>query len=188
MSETAIIIIAAVLVLYFIMIYNRLVALRNNVDEAWSNIDVLLKQRYEEIPKLVEVCKQYMKHEREAIDAVTAGREAAEVARKSGDARAIGQSEATLSTALTSLFARAEAYPDLKAVKTFSDLMSRISVLQDSISDRREYFNEAVNLNNTRRDQFPDLIVSRLFRFGPRQLFEAPASEKQDVDVKSLFQ
>ena len=188
MSETTIIIIVAVILgFYFISIYNRLVALKHNVDEAWSNIDVLLKQRHEELPKLVEVCKQYMAHEREVIDAVTTGRERAEAARQTGDAQAIGKSEAALGAALTGLFARAEAYPDLKAVKTFNDLMGRISILQDSISDRREYFNEAVNLNNIRRDQFPDLIVARLFGFGAKQLFEVPEAEKGDVDVKSLF-
>lgn len=89
--------------------------------------------------------------------------------------------------ALTHLFARAEAYPDLKAVETFKNLMERISVLQGSISDRREYFNDSVNLYNIRIEQFPDVLMARMAGFTPKELFKVPESDKSDVDVKALF-
>lgn len=177
-----------VLVIYFISIYNRLVTLRHNIDEAWSNIDVLLKQRYEELPKLVEACKQYMSHERGTLTEVTELRNKAETARREGDATAIGSCEGALGIAVSGLLARAEAYPDLKASQTFQTLMQRIASIADTIADRREYFNEAVNLNNIRREQFPDVIVARLFNFGPRKLFEVPEEKRANVDIRKLFE
>jgi len=183
----AIVVILVIVVFYTISIYNRLVALRHNVTEAWANIDVLLKQRHDELPQLIESCKQYMTHEKDTIDAVTKGREQSDRARATGDTAAIGKSEAVLGTALTQLFARAEAYPDLKAVETFKNLMGRISVLQGSISDRREYFNDSVNLYNIRIEQFPDVMMARMGGFTPKELFKVPESDKEDVDVKSLF-
>jgi len=173
--------------LYFIVIYNSLVTLRHNVDEAWSNINVLLKQRYEELPKLIETCRQYMVHERGTLIEVTELRNKAETARGAGDAETIGMCEGALGTAMSRLLIRAEAYPDLKASETFKALLSRIASLSESIADRREFFNETVNLNNIRRQQFPHMIVARLFNFGPRTLFEVPEQETANVDVRKLF-
>lgn len=184
---TAATITGAIFLFYLISIYNRLVTLKNNVDEAWSNIDVLLKQRYEELPKLVESCKQYMSHEAQLLTDITRLRNDAEAARSNGDAAGLGVIEGGLATALGGLLARAEAYPDLKATDSFKQLMSRISVLEESIADRREFFNETVNLNNIRREQFPDLFIARLFGFGPRQLLVVAEAEKGNVDMKRLF-
>lgn len=179
--------IAVVAVMYVISIYNRLVALKHNVGEAWSNIDVLLRQRYEELPKLVEICKQYMTYERETLERVVALRNEGDSCRAKGDISGVSAAEGMLGPMLGGLLARVEAYPDLKSNETFKQLMGRVSGLQDSISDRREFYNEAVNINNIRREQFPDVIVARLFAFGAFPLFEANEQERADMDMKSLF-
>ena len=108
-----------VIVVYLIIIYNQLVALKHNVSKSWSNIDVLLKQRHEELPKLVETCKQYMKHERETLDQVMRARSGVSAARESSDIAALGIAETQLRQGLMNLFAVAEAYPDLKANESF---------------------------------------------------------------------
>lgn len=183
----AVLVAGGVIVLYAISIYNRLVALKHNVSEAWSNIDVLLRQRYEELPKLVETCKQYMTYEAETLARITALRNEGDQCRSKGDISGISAVEGLLGGAITGLLARAEAYPDLKSNETFRQLMARISGLQESISDRREFYNEAVNINNIRREQFPDLIIARLFNFAAFTLFEATEEERADMDMKKLF-
>lgn len=179
--------VVAVTALYGISIYNRLVALKHNVSEAWSNIDVLLRQRYEELPKLVDVCKQYMTHERDMLQSITALREQGDACRSKGDVTGVATAEGLLGRAFTGLIARAEAYPDLKSNEHFTQLLGRISALQESISDRREFYNEAVNLNNIRREQFPDVIIARLFGFAAFTLFEAKEEERGPADMKALF-
>ena len=179
--------IIAAIVGYFIIIYNQLVALKHNVSKSWSNIDVLLKQRHDELPKLVETCKQYMKHERETLEQVMLARSGVSKARESSDMGALGIAETQLRAGLMNLFAVAEAYPDLKANESFQNLQTRISSLENSIADRREFYNEGVNNNNVRIEQFPDLIVARFFNFKAFDLLEFEDSEIQDVDVKALF-
>jgi LemA protein len=179
--------ILAVGAFYAIAIYNGLVNLKHGVSKAWANIDVLMKQRHDELPKLVETCKQYMQYEQETLERVMQARAAVSSARERGDIGALGGAENQLRLGLGNLFAVAEAYPDLKANETFQHLQSRISGLENSIADRREYYNESVNNNNVRIEQFPDLIVARLFNFKAAELLEFSAEEKQDVDLKSLF-
>jgi LemA protein len=176
-----------VVVIYGILIYNNLVSLKHGVSKAWSNIDVLLKQRHDELPKLVETCKQYMKFEQDTLERVMRARAAVASAREAGDIGALGAAEGTLRLGLGNLFAVAEAYPDLKANESFQHLQTRITGLENSIADRREYYNEAVNINNVRIEQFPDIIVARFFRFMPAELLEFAEEEKRDVDVKALF-
>ncbi len=176
-----------VLAVYGIVIYNRLVELKHNVSKSWSNIDVLLKQRHDEIPKLVEVCKQYMGYEKDTLTKVMEARNRVANAREQQNMPALGQAETQLRLGLGSLFAVAEAYPELKANQTFQHLQNRITDLESSIADRREYYNESVNLNNVRIEQFPDIIVARQFNFKPFELLEFRDEEKTDVDVKSLF-
>jgi LemA protein len=177
----------AVVAIYAITLYNNLVALKHNVDKAWSNIDVLLKQRHDELPKLVETCKQYMGYEQETLEKVMQARAAVFSAREKGDVGALGPAETQLRVGLGSLFAVAEAYPDLKANQNFQHLQSRISGLEDAIADRREFYNESVNLNNIRIEQFPDVILARMFNFKERDLLEFSDEETKDVDIKSLF-
>jgi LemA protein len=180
----ALLVVAAV---YVVRIYNGLVALRENVRKAWSNIDVLLTQRHDELPKLVETCKRYMAYEQETLERVMQARSAVFKAQGQGDVTALGAAEQQLREGLGRLFAVAENYPDLKADQGFRHLQTRISQLEESIADRRELYNEAVNLNNIRIQTFPDLIVARLFEFKPSALLEFAEEQKRDVDVGKLF-
>jgi len=176
-----------VAVLYAIMLYNGLVTVKNNVALAWANIDVLLKQRHDEIPKLVEVCKQYRQFEQETLEKVTRARSAVHDARAAQDIGALGPAETALRSSLGGLFAVAEAYPDLKANENFKQLQSRITQLEDAIADRREFYNESVNVNNVRIEQFPDSIIANAFAFRAAKLLHFDAAEVTDVDVKKLF-
>ncbi len=175
------------LVIYVISIYNHLVRLKHNVSKAWSNIDVLLKQRHDEIPKLVETCKQYMKFEQDTLEKVMLARSRVSEARQNQDVPGLGAAEGALRMGLGQLFALAEDYPELRANENFQHLQGRISSLENTIADRREFYNESVNINNIGIETFPDLIVARLFGFGPRDLLEFEAGEIADVNVKELF-
>ncbi|GIX30991.1 MAG: hypothetical protein KatS3mg124_1463 [Porticoccaceae bacterium] len=172
---------------YGVLLYNRLVALKHGVDQAWANIGVLLAQRHDEIPKLVDTCREYMRYEQETLERVVRARQAVETARRAGDVEELGKAEDALRSGLERLFALAEAYPELKASETFRQLSSRISELENAIADRRELYNDAVNRNNVRIEQFPDLLVARLFGFGPRQLLRFGAERTADPDVSTLF-
>jgi LemA protein len=175
------------LVIYVISIYNHLVRLKHNVSKAWSNIDVLLKQRHDEIPKLVETCKQYMKFEQDTLEKVMLARSRVSEARQNQDVPGLGAAEGALRMGLGQLFALAEDYPELRANENFQHLQGRITSLENTIADRREFYNESVNINNIGIETFPDLIVARLFGFGSRDLLEFEASEIADVNVKELF-
>ena len=172
---------------YAVMLYNHLVQVKHNVAKAWSNIDVLLKQRHDELPKLVETCRQYMKFEQDTLTKVMEARSKVFSAREQHDMPALGQAEGALRATLGNLFALAEAYPDLKANQTFLQLQTRISSLENAIADRREFYNESVNVNNVRIEQFPDSIIAGMFDFRPAQLLEFQPDEKADVDVARLF-
>ena len=176
-----------VVVAYAIMLYNNLVQVKHNVSKAWANIDVLLKQRHDELPKLVETCKQYMKFEQDTLEKVMEARSKVFAAREAQNIGALGAAEGTLRATLGNLFAVAEAYPELKTNQTFQQLQARISSLENAIADRREFYNESVNINNVRIEQFPDTVVAGMFNFKPAQLLEFDAQEKTDIDVKKLF-
>ena len=182
-----ILIVALFVLIYGIMLYNNLVSLKHNVGKAWSNIDVLLKQRHDELPKLVEVCRQYMQYEQEALEKIMKARTQVASARETHNVGALGQAESQLRLGLGQLFAVAEAYPDLKANQTFRHLQDRITELENTIADRLEYYNESVNINNVRIEQFPDVIVARQFNFKSFELLTFSEAEKADVDVKALF-
>ena len=147
------------ILVYAIIIYNELVRLRNDNDRAWANIDVLLKQRHDEIPNLVETVKGYMQHERQVLENVTAARASAvsamTVAQKA-------QADLLMTGALRGLFAVAENYPQLKANENFLKLQNRISELEERIADRREFFNDDVNTYNTRIRQIPDVFLANV--------------------------
>jgi LemA protein len=177
----------AALLIYIITIYNALVSLKHNVKQAWANIDVLLKQRHDELPKLVETCKQYMGYEQETLRQVMEARAQAWSAREKGDVAGVGLAETKMRMGLGNLFAVAEAYPDLKANDNFRHLTARITGLENSIADRREFYNASVNALNIRIEQFPDVIVARNFGFGAAQLLEFSEEELKDVDIKALF-
>ncbi|MDJ0778674.1 MAG: LemA family protein [Gammaproteobacteria bacterium] len=176
-----------IIAIYAVSIYNHLVRLKHNVSKAWSNIDVLLKQRHDEIPKLVETCKQYMQFEQETLEKVMQARAQVSQARESQDVAGLGIAEGALRMGLGQLFALAEDYPELRANENFQHLQTRISTLENTIADRREFYNESVNINNIGIEQFPDIIVARLLGFGPRDLLEFSAGEIADVNVRQLF-
>ncbi len=190
MDTSSIIFLGAVILLamYAISIYNHLVRLKHNVSKAWSNIDVLLKQRHDEIPKLVETCKQYMKFEQETLEKVMHARSRVSEARQSQDIPGLGLAEGALRMGLGNLFALSEDYPELRANESFQHLQSRISTLENTITDRREFYNESVNINNIGIEQFPDTLVARLFAFSARDLLEFEASEIGDVSLNQLFE
>ena len=172
---------------YGVLVYNGLVNLKHNIAKAWANIDVLLKQRHDELPKLVEVCRQYKQFEQATLARVTEARARVAAARETHDVGALGAAESVLRAGLGQIFAVAEAYPELKANEHFAQLQSRISTLENSIADWREWYNEAVNRHNVRIEQFPDLIVARLFAFSAQALLQFSSAEKADVDLKALF-
>ena len=177
----------AVLIFYGITLYNHLVNVKHAVAKAWANIDVLLKQRHDELPKLVEVCRQYKHFEQATLARVTEARARVAAAREAHDVGALGAAESMLRAGLGQIFAVAEAYPELKANEHFMQLQSRITALENGIADRRELYNEAVNLLNVRIEQFPDLIIARLFAFVSQPLLQFSSAEKADIDLKALF-
>lgn len=173
--------------LYAVFVYNALVSLKHAVAKAWANIDVMLKQRHDELPKLVEACQQYRQFEQDLLLRVTQARSQVQQASLRQDLPALGRAETALRQGLGQIFAVAEAYPELRADAQFAQLMTRISALEEAIADRRELYNESVNLFNARIEQFPDVLVARRFDFSPRALLQFAEAEKADVDVKALF-
>ncbi|MGH8681791.1 MAG: LemA family protein [Burkholderiales bacterium] len=176
-----------VVAVYAVMLYNGLVNVKHAVTKAWANIDVLLKQRHDELPKLIEVCKQYKQFEQETLEKVVRARSLVQQAREKQDVGALGAAEGMLRSSLGTLFAVAEAYPELKSNQNYMQLQTRITQLENGIADRRELYNESVNINNVRIEQFPDTILAGLFRFKEAKLLEFDAGAKSDVDVKALF-
>ena len=175
------------LVAFLIQMYNSIIRLKNNVKENWSNIDVLLKQRHDELPKLVSACKHYMQHESSTLENVIKARNQVETARTSGDMQQVGAAETQLRKSVGGLFAVAEQYPDLKADASFEKLQQRITALENQIADRRELYNDSVNLNNTRIEQFPAVIFAGMFGFKHFDLLKFAAAETADVDMDDLF-
>jgi LemA protein len=165
--------------------YNKLVTLRNRYKNAYSQIDVQLQRRYDLIPNLVETAKGYMKHERETLEAVIAARNAAmtastQAARNPGEPQAMQQlqnSEAALTGALSRLLVLSEAYPDLKADRTMTQLMEELTSTENKVAFARQAFNDAVTLYNTKREVFPSNLIADSFNFSPAQLLEEPAPE-----------
>ena len=168
------------LILYVVITYNELVRLRNDSDRAWANIDVLLKQRHDEVPNLVETVKGYMHHEKETLLAITQARAAALVAASISEK---AQADLVLTGALRSFFGVAENYPQLKANQNFLKLQERITGLEERIADRREYFNDDVNTYNTRLRQFPEVFLAVVLRLKPREMFKTSEADSQPVGV-----
>jgi LemA protein len=165
-------------VLYFISIYNRLVALRESVDAAWSDISVQLKRRYDLIPALVEVVKGYRDYESETLENVIKARQ---MGVSANSIKEHEEANDMLTKSLGRLFALAESYPDLKANTNFTELQLEISHLEDTIQNARRYYNAIVRDYNTKIASFPDLLVANHFGFESREFFELDADEKRDV-------
>ena len=167
--------------IYVVILYNELVRLRNDNDRAWANIDVLLKQRHDEIPNLVETVKGYMQHEQQTLIAVTQARAASMNAASVGQK---AQADAMMTGALRGFFAVAENYPQLKANDNFLKLQMRISELEERVADRREFFNDDVNTYNTRIGQIPEVFVASFMSLKPRGMFKVSDEDQKLVEVK----
>jgi LemA protein len=165
---------------YVVILYNELVRLRNDNDRAWANIDVLLKQRHDEIPNLVEIVKGYMQHEQQTLLAVTQARAASMNAASIGQK---AQADLLMTGALHGLFAIVENYPQLKANENFLKLQMRISELEERIADRREFFNDDVNTYNTRIGQIPEVFVASFMNLKPRAMFRVSDEDRKLVEV-----
>ena len=188
------VVVLAVLALFVVSLYNRLVTLRNRFKNGFAQIDVQLKRRYDLIPNLVETAKGYIKHERETLEAVTQARNAASAAGQRAaanpaDAGAVRQlmgAESQLTGVLGRLLAVAEAYPDLKANQTMMQLMEELSSTENKVSFARQAYNDAVMLYNTARETFPSVLVANSFGFAPAQLFEVQTPEERNAPKVSF--
>ena len=165
---------------YVVMIFNGLIALKNDVAKAWANIDILLKQRHDELPKLVDVCQGYMNHERETLEKITQAR-SQYLQATSVDQKA--QADLGTTSALRGLFAVAENYPQLKANENFLKLQNRITELENEIADRREFYNDSVNTFNIRIQQMPDTFVAAFMNLKPSPMFKVEDSDKADMKM-----
>ncbi len=166
---------------FFIAVYNSLVTLKNNIKKAWANIDVLLKQRYDELPKLIDSVKGYMNHEKSTLETLTKARTAFMKAKTmSQKAAADNMMTGTLKT----LFAVAENYPQLKANESFLQLQSRISGIENELADRREFYNDSVNTYNIKIQSIPDMFFANMLGYKQEEMFKVSEAEKKDVEVK----
>jgi LemA protein len=166
--------------LVIVMIYNRLVALRQTTRQAWGDIDVQLKQRHDLVPNLVETVKGYASHEKETLERVIAARQQAVDANTTKE---LAQAENMLSGALRQLFALSEAYPDLKANQNFLSLQNELADLENKIAAARRFFNNAVAEYNTAIEQFPAVVLANSFGFKSEDFFEVAASERAKVEA-----
>lgn len=180
-AAVAVSLVAAIVFGWLIGMYNALVRLKNDIDKSWANIDVLLKQRADELPKLIASVKGYMKHERGLLENITAARSALLSAKSVPE---MAKADSMISGALKTLFAVAENYPVLKANESFMQLQQRITGLENELADRREFYNDTVNTFNIRIESFPDMIVAGMMRLTRREMFKVAEADRQDVKVE----
>lgn len=178
-----VLVILALLVVFVIAMYNGLVRLRVQCDNAWSDIDVQLKRRYDLIPNLVETVKGYAGHEKSTLEGVVAARNRAMTTE--GPA-AKGEAEGMLTAALRQVFALAEAYPQLRAVESFTQLQQTLNQIEDSIQNARRYYNAVVRDLNTKIAQFPSNIIAGMFNFKPREFFEISSPAEREAPKVSF--
>ncbi len=180
-TSVATVLLAAGAAIYAAIVYNGLVRSQNEIGHAWANIDVLLKQRHDEIPNLEACVKGYMDHERQTLAAVT---EARVVSMNAATIPQKAQADLLLTGALRSFFVVAERYPQLRAEENLLALQNRISALEERIADRREFFNDDVNSYNTRIAQLPDVFMARLMKLQPRPMFRVDEQDRRQVEMK----
>ena len=165
---------------WFLTVYNGLIQVKENIKKSWANIDVLLMQRSDEIPKLVKVLKSFVKHEKKMFDSIMEARsfylDASSVAEKA-------DADSEMSSALKSIFALSEAYPELKSNDNFLKLQERISGLENDIADRRELYNESVNNYNIRIQSLPDAFIANSMSLASEEMFKVDQKKKKDIDI-----
>jgi LemA protein len=186
MTTTLIVVLVIIVALAALIIgmYNGLIRLKNRVEEAWSDIDVQLKRRYDLIPNLIETVKGYASHEKETFEKVVQARSAAMSAQESGDTKKQAEAENMLSGTLKSIFALSENYPDLKANQNFLELQQELSDTENKIMASRRFYNSNVRDFNTKLEVFPTNMIGNMLGFKSRDYFEAEESEKENVKVK----
>ena len=177
--------ILAILIIAFVVIFNGLVRLRNQVKNAWAQIDVQLKRRHDLIPNLIETVKGYMKYERATLEAITKARTLAQQASSAGPAER-GKVEGELSTALNRLLAVAERYPDLKASQNFMALQEELASTENKISFSRQFYNDSVMQYNNQTQMFPSNIIAGMFGFGKRDFFQLEGAAEREVPKVSF--
>src|SRR5438309_6369928 len=178
-----VLIVVAVLFIFVISIYNGLVRLKVQCENAWADIDVQLKRRYDLIPNVVETVKGYAAHEKGTLEAVINARNRAMTATNPADK---AQAENMLSGALKSLFALSEAYPQLRAVESFTSLQSSLTQIEDTVQNARRYYNAVVRDLNTKIQQFPTNIFANMLGFKPREFFEVSAPAEREAPKVSF--
>jgi LemA protein len=179
-----VLVLIALIVGYTISVYNQLVRLRKRVDQSKQNIDVLLKQRQDELTKLIDAAQEMMEYEEEVLTQLTEAREQAAQAETPQEQ---ANADVQVREAMAAFEARVEDYPELSAQENMQQFQERITDIESQLADRREFYNESTTRYNTRISQFPYLIFARQFGFGERELFEATEAEKEDVDVGAAF-
>lgn len=179
-----VLVLVALAVGYVISIYNQLVQLRRRVEQSKQNIDVLLKQRQDELTKLIDAAQEMMEFEEEVLTELTRAREQAEQAETPTEQ---ANADVQIREAMAAFNARAEDYPELRSQENMQQFQERIADIESQIADRREFYNESVTRYNTRISQFPYLIFARQFGFTERELFTATEEETRDVDVSAAF-
>lgn len=177
----ALILFGIIIVAYIVSIFNGLILLKNNIKKSWANIDVLLKQRTDELPKLIESVKGYMKHEKTTLETLTRARTAFMNAKTMAEKAA---ADNIITGALKTLFAVAENYPNLKASENFMQLQNRISGIENELADRREFYNDTANTYNIRIQSIPDMIVANMMSYKPEDMFKVAEEDKKDVKVE----
>lgn len=176
-----IIVVLAVILVFFIGTYNSLVQLRNRVKDQWSQIDIQLKRRFDLVPNLVETVKGYTKHEKETLEEVVKARNTYQTATTPEEQM---KADSELNKTLTKLFALAEAYPDLKANENFLELQTELSSIEEKISSARQFYSDSVLNYNNKVQMFPSNIIASIFGFRAEKYFEAPAEERENVKVQ----
>ncbi|MFA6088665.1 MAG: LemA family protein [Candidatus Woesearchaeota archaeon] len=166
---------------YIISMYNGLIELKNNITKSWANIDVLLKQRTDEIPNLISSVKGYMKHEKELLSDITKARTAIMSATTMSQK---AKADESISGALKSIFAVSEAYPTLKANENFMQLQTRITSLENELADRREFYNDSVNNYNTTIQSFPDIFIAKMIKAVAQEMYKVSDDDKKNVKVE----
>jgi LemA protein len=179
----ALFLILIILFASFFIIYNNFVRLKNNISKSLANIDVLLKQRSNEIPNLVKIVQGYMKHEKEVLESLTKARS---FLLKSNTLSEKAAADNAITELVKSIFAIAENYPDLKAGENFLKLQKRITGLENELADRREFYNDGVTIYNIRIQSIPDLVVAKMMHLNKIDLFKANEEDKKYVNVNLL--
>ena len=186
MNSTVIIIGVLVLIVgggsigYLISIYNSLVQVKNNVEKTWKNIDILLQQRHDELPKLIDTCKAYIQHERETLESVVKLRAGYKKASKIDDKINI---ENQINDLMGKINIVMEEYPEIKASQNFMQIQGRVTDLESSIADRREFFNDSVNIYNIQIERFPEVLLAKPLGYEKHKYLEIPEEKKADVKM-----